>query len=160
MNKINGGASRPKDVPPQKTEKVGVLGAGMMGQGIAYSSAMVGIQVVLKDISLAAAEKGKTYTETLLQKRVDKGRMTPEKMAEVLSLIHPTASDEDLDGCDLIIEAVFENMNLKHQMTRDLEPNGRGRYLGLKYLTYPLRSWPSESECRKLHWHSLLLSSR
>ena len=58
----------------------------MMGQGIAYSSAMVGIQVVLKDISLEAAEKGKAYTETLLQKRVDKGRMTPEKMAEVLSL--------------------------------------------------------------------------
>ncbi|MDA8655997.1 3-hydroxyacyl-CoA dehydrogenase NAD-binding domain-containing protein [Luminiphilus sp.] len=122
MNKVNGGASRPKDVPPQKTEKVGILGAGMMGQGIAYSSAMVGIEVVLKDISLDAAVKGKAYTQALLQKRVDKGRMTSEKMAQVLSLIHPTASDEDLDGCDLIIEAVFENMTLKHQMTRDLEP--------------------------------------
>ncbi|MDB2512095.1 3-hydroxyacyl-CoA dehydrogenase NAD-binding domain-containing protein [Luminiphilus sp.] len=121
MNKVNGGASRPKDVPPQKTEKVGILGAGMMGQGIAYSSAMVGIEVVLKDISLDAAVKGKAYTHALLQKRVDKGRMTSEKMAQVLSLIHPTASDEDLDGCDLIIEAVFENMTLKHQMTRDLE---------------------------------------
>jgi 3-hydroxyacyl-CoA dehydrogenase/enoyl-CoA hydratase/3-hydroxybutyryl-CoA epimerase len=121
MNKVNGGASRPKDVPPQKTEKVGILGAGMMGQGIAYSSAMVGIEVVLKDISLDAAVKGKAYTQALLQKRVDKGRMTSEKMAQVLSLIHPTASDEDLDGCDLIIEAVFENMTLKHQMTRDLE---------------------------------------
>ena len=122
MNKINGGASRPKDVPPQVTEKVGVLGAGMMGQGIAYSSAMAGIQVVLKDISLEAAEKGKAYTEALLQKRVDRGRMTAEKMADVLALIHPTASNEDLKGCDLIIEAVFENMKLKHEITKELEP--------------------------------------
>ena len=122
MNKINGGASRPKDVPPQVTEKVGVLGAGMMGQGIAYSSAMAGIQVVLKDISLEAAEKGKAYTEALLQKRVDRGRMTADKMADVLSLIHPTASNEDLKGCDLIIEAVFENMKLKHEITKELEP--------------------------------------
>jgi 3-hydroxyacyl-CoA dehydrogenase/enoyl-CoA hydratase/3-hydroxybutyryl-CoA epimerase len=122
MNKINGGASRPKDVPPQVTEKVGVLGAGMMGQGIAYSSAMAGIQVVLKDISLEAAEKGKAYTEALLQKRVDQGRMTTEKMADVLSLIHPSASNEDLKGCDLIIEAVFENMKLKHEITKELEP--------------------------------------
>jgi len=147
MNKINGGASRPKDVPPQKTEKVGVLGAGMMGQGIAYSSAMVGIQVVLKDISLEAAEKGKAYAETLLQKRVDKGRMTHEKMAEVLSLIHPTASDEDLDGCDLIIEAVFENMNLKHQMTRDFEPRmADGGIWGSNTSTLPITQLAEASQ--------------
>ena len=147
MNKINGGASRPKDVPPQKTEKVGVLGAGMMGQGIAYSSAMVGIQVVLKDISLEAAEKGKAYTEALLQKRVDKGRMTTEKMAEVLSLIHPTASDEDLDGCDLIIEAVYENMKLKHQMTRDLEPRlAEGGIWGSNTSTLPITQLAEASQ--------------
>ena len=147
MNKINGGASRPKDVPPQKTEKVGVLGAGMMGQGIAYSSAMVGIQVVLKDISLEAAENGKAYTEALLQKRVDKGRMTTEKMAEVLSLIHPTASDEDLDGCDLIIEAVYENMNLKHQMTRDLEPRlAEGGIWGSNTSTLPITQLAEASQ--------------
>ena len=134
MNKINGGASRPKDVPPQVTEKVGVLGAGMMGQGIAYSSAMAGIQVVLKDISLEAAEKGKAYTEALLQKRVDQGRMTTEKMADVLSLIHPSASNEDLKGCDLIIEAVFENMKLKHEITKETRTDAiRGRYLGFEY---------------------------
>ncbi len=147
MNKINGGASRPKDVPLQKTEKVGVLGAGMMGQGIAYSSAMVGIKVVLKDISLEAAEEGKAYTEALLQKRVDKGRMTPEKMAEVLSLIHPTASDEDLDGCDLIIEAVFENMKLKHQMTRDLEPRmAEGGIWGSNTSTLPITQLAEASQ--------------
>ena len=147
MNKVNGGASRPKDVPPQKTEKVGILGAGMMGQGIAYSSAMVGIEVVLKDISLDAAVKGKAYTQALLQKRVDKGRMTSEKMAQVLSLIHPTASDEDLDGCDLIIEAVFENMTLKHQMTRDLEPRlADGGVWGSNTSTLPITQWAQASQ--------------
>jgi len=147
MNKVNGGASRPKEVPPQKTEKVGILGAGMMGQGIAYSSAMVGIEVVLKDISLDAAIKGKTYTQALLQKRVDKGRMTDEKMAQVLSLIHPTASDEDLDGCDLIIEAVFENMTLKHQMTRDLEPRlAEGGVWGSNTSTLPITQLAQASQ--------------
>jgi 3-hydroxyacyl-CoA dehydrogenase/enoyl-CoA hydratase/3-hydroxybutyryl-CoA epimerase len=147
MNKVNGGASRPKDVPPQKTEKVGILGAGMMGQGIAYSSAMVGIEVVLKDISLDAAIKGKAYTQALLQKRVDKGRMTDEKMAQVLSLIHPTASDEDLDGCDLIIEAVFENMTLKHQMTRDLEPRlADGGVWGSNTSTLPITQLAQASQ--------------
>mgnify|MGYP001562165420 FL=1 len=147
MNKVNGGASRPKEVPPQKTEKVGILGAGMMGQGIAYSSAMVGIAVVLKDISLDAAVKGKAYTETLLQKRVDKGRMTSEKMAQVLSLIHPTASDADLDGCDLIIEAVFENMTLKHQMTRDLEPRlADGGVWGSNTSTLPITQLAQASQ--------------
>jgi 3-hydroxyacyl-CoA dehydrogenase/enoyl-CoA hydratase/3-hydroxybutyryl-CoA epimerase len=121
LNKVNGGASRPKDVPPQKTEKLGVLGAGMMGQGIAYVSAMAGIEVVLKDISVEAAEKGKAYSQKLLDKRVERGRMTAEKRDEVLARIHPTAADGDLAGCDLIIEAVFENMQLKHDITRQLE---------------------------------------
>ena len=121
LNKINGGASRPAGVPPQETRKVGVLGAGMMGQGIAYVSAMAGIDVVLKDVELAAAEKGKAYSEKLLDKRVERGRMTAEKRDEVLARIKPTATDADLQGCDLIIEAVFENMQLKHDVTRQLE---------------------------------------
>jgi 3-hydroxyacyl-CoA dehydrogenase / enoyl-CoA hydratase / 3-hydroxybutyryl-CoA epimerase len=121
MNKVNGGASRPRDVEPQSTRKVGILGAGMMGQGIAYSSAMAGIEVVLKDISLEAAEKGKAYTERLLANRVAKGRMDEAKKGAVLELIKPTADDADLQGCDLIIEAVFENIELKHKITRDLE---------------------------------------
>ena len=121
LNKVNGGASRPKDVPPQKTEKLGVLGAGMMGQGIAYVSAMAGIEVILKDISQEAAEKGKGYSEMLLDKRVSRGRMTVEKRDEVLARITPTANDDDLAGCDLIIEAVFENIELKHGVTKQLE---------------------------------------
>ena len=122
LNQINGGASRPKDIEPQTTQKVGVLGAGMMGQGIAYVSAMAGIEVVLKDISQDAAEKGKAYTEGLLKKRVERGRMTEDKAKQVLDLITPTAENSDLNGCDLIIEAVFENMALKHEITKELEP--------------------------------------
>ena len=122
LNQINGGASRPKNIEPQTTQKVGVLGAGMMGQGIAYVSAMAGIEVILKDISQESAEKGKAYTEGLLKKRVERGRMTEEKAQQVLDLITPTAENGDLNGCDLIIEAVFENMALKHEITKELEP--------------------------------------
>ena len=117
MNKVNGGASRPSDVAPNLTQKVGVLGAGMMGQGIAYVSAMAGIEVVLKDMTQEAAEKGKAYTDTLLSKRISRGQMTEQKKAEVLALIKPTASNDDLQGCDLIIEAVFENVELKNKIT-------------------------------------------
>lgn len=121
LNKINGGASRPQNVPAQPTKKVGILGAGMMGQGIAYVSAMAGIEVVLKDVSREAAEKGKDYSRRLLDKRVDRGRMTPEKREQVLALITPTEAAEDLQGCDLVIEAVFENLSLKQDITRECE---------------------------------------
>lgn len=122
LNQINGGASRPKDIDKQLTKKVGILGAGMMGQGIAYVSAMAGIEVVLKDISLESAEKGKAYSKKLLDKRVARGRMDQAKAEAVLGLIHATAEDADLQGCDLIVEAVFENIGLKHKITKDLEP--------------------------------------
>jgi 3-hydroxyacyl-CoA dehydrogenase/enoyl-CoA hydratase/3-hydroxybutyryl-CoA epimerase len=139
LNQINGGASRPKDVAPQKTEKVGVLGAGMMGQGIAYVSAMAGIEVVLKDISIEAAGKGKAYSENLLNKRVERGRMSPEQAQQVLALIKPTADNADLDGCDLIIEAVFENMALKHEITKELEPHlAKGGVWGSNTSTLPI----------------------
>lgn len=121
MNKVNGGASRPQGIEPQLTKKVGVLGAGMMGQGIAYVSAMAGIEVILKDISEESSEKGKAYSERLLAKRVANGRMTEEKKATILALIKPTADDNDLQGCDLIIEAVFENIELKNKITQSTE---------------------------------------
>jgi 3-hydroxyacyl-CoA dehydrogenase/enoyl-CoA hydratase/3-hydroxybutyryl-CoA epimerase len=101
---------------------VGVLGAGMMGSGIAYSQATKGIATVLKDVSLEAAEKGKSYTTKLTQKRVDKGQMSAEKQQGILSLITPTASAADLQGCDLIIEAVFEQRELKAMVTKEAEP--------------------------------------
>jgi 3-hydroxyacyl-CoA dehydrogenase/enoyl-CoA hydratase/3-hydroxybutyryl-CoA epimerase len=122
MNSIKGGQSRPKAAPRYKPQKVGILGAGMMGSGIAYSQASRGIATVLKDVSVEAAEKGKAYSHKLTQKRVEKGRMTADKQAALLSLIQPTASAADLKGCDLIIEAVFENRELKARVTQEAEP--------------------------------------
>ena len=121
MNAIKAGASRPKDVAKWQASKVGVLGAGMMGAGIAYSTAIKGIPVVLKAVSVENAEKGKAYSQKLLDKKVSQGRMTAEKRDQVLSLITATASAEDLKGCDLIIEAVFENQELKAKVTQEAE---------------------------------------
>ncbi len=121
MNAIKAGASRPKDVEKWQATKVGVLGAGMMGAGIAYSTAIKGVPVVLKDVSVENAEKGKAYSQKLLDKKVSQGRMTAEKRDQVLSLITATASAEDLKGCDLIIEAVFENQELKAKVTQEAE---------------------------------------
>ena len=121
MNAIKAGASRPKDVAKWQASKVGVLGAGMMGAGIAYSTTIKGVPVVLKDVSVENAEKGKAYSQKLLDKKVSQGRMTAEKRDQVLSLITATASVEDLKGCDLIIEAVFENQELKAKVTQEAE---------------------------------------
>lgn len=121
LNKVNAGASRPPGVAARKTERLGVLGAGMMGRGIACVSALAGIDVVLKDRSREAAENGKAYAQKQLDKRVQRGRMSAEERARVLARIKPSAADADLEGCDLIVEAVFENLKLKHQVTRQLE---------------------------------------
>ncbi|MFW1888659.1 3-hydroxyacyl-CoA dehydrogenase NAD-binding domain-containing protein [Acinetobacter johnsonii] len=121
MNAIKAGASRPKDIAKWQASKVGVLGAGMMGAGIAYSTAIKGVPVVLKDVSVENAEKGKAYSQKLLDKKVSQGRMTAEKCDQILSLITATASAEDLKGCDLIIEAVFENQELKAKVTQEAE---------------------------------------
>ena len=121
LNQINSGASRPKDVAKKKVKKLGVLGAGMMGQGIAYVSAKAGIEVVLKDISLEAAEKGKAYSEALMDKAIKRGRATTQKKQDLLDLIKPTDQVDDLKGCDLIIEAVFENFELKNKILAETE---------------------------------------
>lgn len=110
---IRSGASRPKDVPKWKAQKVGILGAGMMGGGIAWANALRGVPCVLKDTSLELAQKGKSYSEKLAAKR---GR------PQVPALITPTASAADLKGCDLIIEAVFEKRDVKAQATQEAEP--------------------------------------
>lgn len=121
LNAIKSGASRPADVAKWQASKVGVLGAGMMGAGIAYSTAIKGTPVVLKDVSVENAEKGKAYSQKLLDKRVSQGRMTAEKRDQVLALITATADAADLQGCDLIIEAVFENQALKAKVTQEAE---------------------------------------
>jgi 3-hydroxyacyl-CoA dehydrogenase/enoyl-CoA hydratase/3-hydroxybutyryl-CoA epimerase len=122
MNEANKGASRPKDVPKTEVKKIGILGAGLMGAGIAYVSAQAGIEVILKDVSIEAAEKGKDYSRNLLQKSVERGKVDSAKVDGLLNLIKPTANVQDLQGCDLIIEAVFENRELKAQVTQEAEP--------------------------------------
>ncbi|AMZ75120.1 MULTISPECIES: 3-hydroxyacyl-CoA dehydrogenase NAD-binding domain-containing protein [Pseudomonas] len=113
LNEIKAGGSRPQGLAPYLTKKVGVLGAGMMGAGIAYVSAVAGIAVVLKDVDLAAAEKGKARSAALLDKKIARGQLTAEQREATLARIHPTDSNADLAGCDLVIEAVFEDRAVK-----------------------------------------------
>ena len=121
LQAINSGLLRPEGVPPFTATKVGVLGAGMMGAGIAYSCARSGMQVVLKDVSQEAADKGKSYSEKLLAKAVERGKSTEEKKAEVLDRITATAEPADLAGCDLVIEAVFEDPSLKAKVFGEIQ---------------------------------------
>lgn len=122
MNEVSGGGSRPKLDKSERFQCVGILGAGMMGQGIALACARAGYRVVLKDISLAAAEKGKAYAVKSLEKLKQKGRMTDAKAEDILAQIHPTEQQDDLKACDLIIEAVFEDVKLKQRLIQDFEP--------------------------------------
>jgi 3-hydroxyacyl-CoA dehydrogenase/enoyl-CoA hydratase/3-hydroxybutyryl-CoA epimerase len=117
LNEINAGGSRPQGFAPYVTRKVGVLGAGMMGAGIAFVSASAGIDVVLKDINLAAAEKGKAHSAALLDKKVARGQMSIEQRDAVLARIQTSENDADLAGCDLIVEAVFEDRDLKAKVS-------------------------------------------
>jgi len=121
LNAIKSGSSRPAGVAKYKPQKVGILGAGMMGSGIAYAQASRGIATVLKDVSQEASEKGKAYSAKITQPRVDKGKMSPADQAALLSRITPTADAAALAGCDLIIEAVFENRELKARVTQEAE---------------------------------------
>ncbi|NOJ81027.1 3-hydroxyacyl-CoA dehydrogenase NAD-binding domain-containing protein [Myxococcus xanthus] len=121
MQHINSGGGRPKDYPQHTAKKVGVLGAGMMGAGIAYVCAKAGIDVVLKDVSLASAEKGKQYSVKLVEKAIQRGKSTKEKGDALLARIHPTTDAADLKGCDLVIEAVFEDVKLKHQVFQEVQ---------------------------------------
>jgi len=122
MNAIKSGLSRPAGVPKWTPRKVGILGAGMMGGGIAYAQASRKIETVLKDVSLDKAEAGKAYSMKLTQPRVDKGRMSAQEQAALLARITPAESAQALKDCDLIIEAVFENRELKARVTQEAEP--------------------------------------
>jgi 3-hydroxyacyl-CoA dehydrogenase/enoyl-CoA hydratase/3-hydroxybutyryl-CoA epimerase len=121
LNAIKKGASRPAGVPKGKVNKLGILGAGMMGGGIAYVSAKVGIDVVLLDTSAAAADKGKAYSQALLDKAVAKGRTSAEQRDSLLARIRTTTDFDDLAGCDLVIEAVFEDRAVKADVTKKAE---------------------------------------
>ena len=121
LNSIKKGQSRPEGYERYQTKKVAVLGAGMMGAGIAYVTAKAGMEVVLLDRDIESAEKGKDYSVKLLDKAISRGRSTPEKKQALLDKIKTTISYDDLEGCDLVIEAVFENREIKAACTRQSE---------------------------------------
>jgi 3-hydroxyacyl-CoA dehydrogenase/enoyl-CoA hydratase/3-hydroxybutyryl-CoA epimerase len=133
------GKARPKDQPKYEVNKLGVLGAGMMGAGIAYVSAKAGMDVVLKDVSMEGAEKGKAYSTMLLDKAIAKKRSTPEKKEALLSKITPTDDPNAVAGSDLIIEAVFENVELKDKVTKQTEAVlGEEKIYGSNTSTIPI----------------------
>ncbi|MFF5090160.1 3-hydroxyacyl-CoA dehydrogenase NAD-binding domain-containing protein [Streptomyces niveus] len=121
LQAVNSGASRPQGVEKRPVRKVAVLGAGMMGAGIAYSCARAGIDVVLKDVTAEAAAKGKAYSEKVLAKAVARGRTTEAGRDALLARITPTGDVADLAGCDAVIEAVFEDTALKHQVFQEIQ---------------------------------------
>ncbi|MEO7885343.1 MAG: 3-hydroxyacyl-CoA dehydrogenase NAD-binding domain-containing protein [Polaromonas sp.] len=122
MNAIKSGRSRPAGVPRFWPAKVGILGAGMMGAGIAYAQASRGIATVLKDVSQPKADAGKAHSLKITAPRVEKGRMTAAEQNALLSRITATDQVAELAGCDLIIEAVFERRDLKAKVTQEAEP--------------------------------------
>ncbi|MQA26159.1 MAG: 3-hydroxyacyl-CoA dehydrogenase [Micromonosporaceae bacterium] len=121
LQAINKGGSRPDGYPQRLVTKVAVLGAGMMGAGIAYVSARNGIDVILKDVNLEGAAKGKAYSQKLLEKAVSRGKLTQDKADEILGRITATDSVEDCAGADLVVEAVFEDPDLKQRVFAETE---------------------------------------
>ncbi len=121
MQDIAKGASRPQGFAKTDVKKVAVLGAGMMGAGIAYVQALAGIETMLLDVTQEGADKGKAHAQALLDKAVSRGRSTAEKAAATLALITPSTDYSLIAGADLVIEAVFENMALKADVTKRAE---------------------------------------
>ena len=121
MGELNKGARRPADVPATSIRKVGVLGAGFMGAGVAYVTANAGMAVVLVDQTLEAAEKGKSYSHKLMSDQIMKGRAKTADRDALLSRINPSADYADLKDCDLIVEAVFEDPKVKAEAIRKVE---------------------------------------
>ncbi len=121
LQDLSKGASRPEGIPQYEIKKVGVVGAGLMGAGIAYVQAAAGIETVLLDVEQASADRGKEYSQKIVDKAVKRGRMTAEKGEALLSLITPTTDYDALKGADLVIEAVFENPKIKAEVTAKCE---------------------------------------
>ncbi|MFQ4147120.1 3-hydroxyacyl-CoA dehydrogenase NAD-binding domain-containing protein [Arthrobacter sp. LAPM80] len=139
MGHISAGGSRPAGFEKYTAKKVAVLGAGMMGAGIAYVCARSGMEVVLKDVSLEAAERGKAYSKALTEKAVSRGQSTQEAADMLLAKITPTATAADVAGADLVIEAVFENVAVKQAAFKEIQDIvGADALLGSNTSTLPI----------------------
>ena len=159
LNAINKGKSRPEGFEKKSVKKVGILGAGMMGAGIAYVSAKVGIDVVLLDTTQDAADKGKAYSSGLLDKELKKGRILPADKQIFLDRIKATTAYGDLAGCDLVIEAVFEDRAIKADVTKKAEAViGKDAVFASNTSTLPITGLAQASERPKnfigLHFFS------
>ncbi|WP_278234706.1 3-hydroxyacyl-CoA dehydrogenase NAD-binding domain-containing protein [Isoptericola sp. AK164] len=121
LQSITAGASRPEGYPTYRATRLGVVGAGMMGAAIAYVAARSGIDVVLKDVSVEAAEQGKDYARTLEEKALRRGKTTPERSAELLDRITATGEAADFAGVDFVVEAVFESVPLKQGVFQEIQ---------------------------------------
>ncbi|MEA2126728.1 MAG: 3-hydroxyacyl-CoA dehydrogenase / enoyl-CoA hydratase / 3-hydroxybutyryl-CoA epimerase [Solirubrobacteraceae bacterium] len=139
LQAVSGSRGRPEEIETFQSKKVVVLGAGMMGAGIAYQCAKSGIEVVLKDVSHEAAERGKGYSEKLVAKGVERGKVSQEKGQALLDRITPTDDASQADGADLVIEAVFEDPKVKQQVFAEIEPHlADGALLGSNTSTLPI----------------------
>jgi 3-hydroxyacyl-CoA dehydrogenase/enoyl-CoA hydratase/3-hydroxybutyryl-CoA epimerase len=139
LQRVSGDRDRPEGIARFEAKKAVVLGAGMMGAAISYVCAKAGIEVVLKDVSLEAAERGKAYSAGLLEKAVSRGRSTQEQADELLARITPTDDPSAADGADLVIEAVFEDPAVKAQVFGEIEPYlAEGALLGSNTSTLPI----------------------
>jgi 3-hydroxyacyl-CoA dehydrogenase/enoyl-CoA hydratase/3-hydroxybutyryl-CoA epimerase len=147
MQEANKLARRPQGVPVQKYTKIGMLGAGMMGAGIAHAAAAAGLEVVLLDRTQEIAEKGKAYSARLLEERVAKSQLTQDGAAALLARIRPTADYADLVGCELVIEAVFEDRALKAEVTKKAEAAiGRDALFASNTSTLPITGLAEASD--------------
>jgi 3-hydroxyacyl-CoA dehydrogenase / enoyl-CoA hydratase / 3-hydroxybutyryl-CoA epimerase len=147
MQALSKGANRPEGFPKADIRKVSVLGAGMMGAGIAYVQAMAGIETVLIDQSQEAADKGKDYSRKLLDKAVSRGKMDQAKADAVLALITPTTDYAHVKGSDLVVEAVFENREIKADVTARAEAMlGKTAVFGSNTSTLPITGLASASK--------------
>jgi len=141
LQQVNGARGRPSDLEPFQASKVVVLGAGMMGAAIAYVCARSGLEVVLKDVSQEAADRGKGYSERLVEKGVSRGKTTQQAGDELLGRILATDRPEDAEGADLVIEAVFEDPKVKAQVFAEIEPHlAEGALLGSNTSSLPITS--------------------
>ncbi len=146
LQELNKGARRPKALPETTFKKVGVLGAGFMGAGIAYVTARAGIPVVLVDRDQATADKGKAHGESLMADQIKKGRAKPEDKDRLLSLITATPDYAALQGCDLVIEAVFEDSAVKKDVTARAEDAlGEGAVFASNTSTIPITALAGNS---------------
>src|SRR5215207_2321537 len=121
MQDLNKGARRPKDVPPTNLRKVGVIGAGFMGASVAYVTANAGLDVVLIDRDMEAAEKGKAHSHKLMSDQIMKGRAKTADRDALLARITASADYSDLKDCDLVVEAVFEDPKVKAEVIQKVE---------------------------------------